>query len=250
LGVYTFGYNLILLPLSAINGAIGAYLFPKYSAMRERIAEIRPSYLGIIKITLSSLTPVIIIFSQFADIIIKYIWGEVWIEAIPIIQALCIVAFLGILIAPTGQLMKSFGKPEWLLGWSIFSVSLSSILIFIGIKNAGLIGVSFGLAFSCILSLPVIIAVLNKLIHVNVNSLFIPLKSIFMASIFMLVVFFTGKASGYTDSFALVVTTLFALLGYISLIMFLDECARNTVKLFFSGERRLVTLIKTYALVN
>lgn len=250
LGIYSFGSNLILTPIIAFNGAIGSYLFPKYSAMRDRIVETRSSYLGIMKLTLFLLFPVIIMFSQIVDILIKFVWGDVWIEAVPIIQVLCIVALLGTLIAPSGQLMKSFGKPEWLLYWSFFSASLSLILIFIGIKIAGLMGVAFGLIFSNILSLPIILTVLNRLIQVDIKTLFDQLKSILLASILVAMFFMFCRAFGYIELLSLGVITLIALFGYISLILIQDEFARKAVMLYISGERRVVVLMKAYAFDN
>ena len=247
LGIYIFGYNLVIVPIAALNAAIGTYLFPKYSAMQEKLSEVRFSYLRVMKLLLFSLIPIIIIFSQFAHLFINLIWGDAWNASIPTIQAFCALAILGCIVAPSGQLMKSFGRPDWLLYWSIFSATLSSILIFFGIKIAGLIGVSFALILSSILSLPVTMLVLKKLIGVDFRNILKLIFPICIASISMMLTFLISKYNGYDDLLSLSITTIISLGVFFLVIFSLEKSFQNTFKVFLSGERRIAHLIKIFA---
>lgn len=247
LGIYTFGYNLVMLPISSINAAIGTYLFPKYSAMQDKLSEVRFSYLRVMKLTFFSLAPLVIIFSQTVHVFVDLIWGDAWAEAIPTIQVLCALAILGCFVAPSGQLMKSFGRPDWLLYWSIFTILLSAILLFLGIKIAGLIGASLALLLSCVLSLPVVMLIIKQLIGVDFRKIIKLIGPIAIASISMLATFLVSKIQGYDGLLSLSITTFAALAIYLIVMVWFDKSAQNIAKLFCSGERRIVHLVRLFA---
>jgi Membrane protein involved in the export of O-antigen and teichoic acid len=236
-----------MLPISSINAAIGTYLFPKYSAMQDKLSEVRFSYLRVMKLTFFSLAPLVIIFSQTVHVFVDLIWGDAWAEAIPTIQVLCALAILGCFVAPSGQLMKSFGRPDWLLYWSIFTILLSAILLFLGIKIAGLIGASLALLLSCVLSLPVVMLIIKQLIGVDFRKIIKLIGPIAIASISMLATFLVSKIQGYDGLLSLSITTFAALAIYLIVMVWFDKSAQNTAKLFCSGERRIVHLVRLFA---
>lgn len=244
LGIYTFAYNLVLLPITSINSAIGAYLFPKYSAMQDEVNMVRSSYLSVLKLTLLCMAPFIIVFSQTAHIFVDLIWGDTWSEAIPTMKVLCALAIIGSFVAPSGQLMKSFGRPDWLLYWSIFTVILQGVLIYIGVKIVGLLGASLGLLLSCILSIPIVIFISNQLIGLSATLTIKLIGPIIMASVCMLLIFLGAEFYGYQGVVSLSVATMVAFIVYIIVLVCMDSSVKNTATLLRSGERRLVKLFK------
>lgn len=247
LGIYTFGYNLVILPINSINAAIGTYLFPQYSAMQDKISEIRFSYLKVMKFTLFCLSPLMIIFSQTAHIFVDLIWGDAWAESFQTIKVFCALAIFGSFIAPSGQLMKTFGKPNWLLYWSIFTVILSGILIFFGIKVAGLIGSSLGLLLSCVVSIPIIMLIIKNLIHVDAIEVIKLLRPIMIASTCALLVFFTSEFFGFYGLLSATFSSLLAFIVYLILFICLDSSAKNSFKSFLSGERSISKLFALFS---
>jgi len=244
LGIYTFAYNLVLLPITSINSAIGAYVLPRYPAMQDEVNMVRSSYLSVLKLTLLCMAPFIIVFSQTAHIFVDLIWGDTWSEAIPTMKVLCALAIIGSFVAPSGQLMKSFGRPDWLLYWSIFTVIIQGVLIYIGVKIAGLLGVSLGLLLSCILSIPIVIFISNQLIGLSATLTIKLIGPIIMASVCMLLIFLGAEFYGYQGVVSLSVSTMVAFIVYITILIFMDSSVRNTANLLLSGERSIVKLFK------
>jgi PST family polysaccharide transporter len=171
LGLYTFAFKFVIYPISTIVGAIGIYLFPKYSAMQENLRAINKSYLFVVKTINSIVIPLMVMIAFLSPIIIPTIWGEKWIPAVPLIQIFAVLSILQSFISPIGQLMKSLNRPGWLLNWSIFITILISIFIWLGVHYKGIVGATFGITAAYVLGLPVNYFIIHKLVHIKLRDI-------------------------------------------------------------------------------
>lgn len=172
LGVYTFAYNLVMLPVSTLVGAMGVYLFPKYSAMQENLQSINKSYLFVVKTISSAVMPVMVIVAFLSPIIIPFIWGTKWIQAVPLIQIFSVFAIIGAFVSPVGQLMKALNRPGWLFNWSVFITTVVFICMFLGIQYKGIIGAGLGITIAYALGVPIIYFIIHKLIRIGLRDIF------------------------------------------------------------------------------
>ncbi len=180
LGLYTFANKIVVYPISMFVGAIGNYLFPKFSKMQEDLISIRSSYLFINRVTNSVVTPLMVMFALLSPIFIPTVFGEKWIPSIPLIQMLTILGLITPWVSYVGQVMKALNRPGWLFNWSVFITILVSLLIWIGSTLLGIKGAAAGLVVAYILSLPVIFWILSKLIYSTTKEIlntFIPALS-------------------------------------------------------------------------
>jgi O-antigen/teichoic acid export membrane protein len=88
--------------------------------------------------------------------------GERWGEAAPVIQVLAAAALTQAIIAPVGQLMKGFGRPGWLITWSIGFTVLTGLALWAG-TAWGLVGASVGYVAAHVAALPAILWVAWRL---------------------------------------------------------------------------------------
>lgn len=171
LGLYTFAYNITILPISTFVGAIGNYLLPKFSRMQADLELVKSSYLFINKAINSVVAPLMVIVIFLSPILIPYIWGQKWIQAIPLIQIFAILAILQSLISPVGQLMKALNRPGWLFNWSVLITVVVLIFVWIGARYKGIVGATFGLTIAHILAVPIIFFIIRKLVHISTRDI-------------------------------------------------------------------------------
>jgi O-antigen/teichoic acid export membrane protein len=170
LGLYTFAYKFVVYPISMLSGAIGNYLFPQFSKIQDNLTSIKYSYLFISKATNCVVAPLMVIVMFLSPTLIPIIFGQKWIQAIPLIQIFSILGIIAPWTSYIGQEMKALNRPGWLFNWSIFITVVESLFICIGIYFKGIVGVSLGITAAYVFSIPVIFGIDNKLIQINVKE--------------------------------------------------------------------------------
>jgi teichuronic acid exporter len=246
LGIYSFAYTIVILPVNSMNAAIGNYMFAKYSQMQEYVTEVRWSFLNISRAAIFILAPIAVIVSQTAHLAVNLFLDDSWSDAIPTIQVLCALAVVGSFVAPSGQLMKSFGRSDWLLLWSVFTASLSGISVFLGVNTIGLLGASLGLVLAAVVSIPVIFKINRKLIGVTVGDTVGAVWPVGVAAAAMLLTLLLFKTLVSSTLISIALATVMAFAVFLLLVVCLDKAALCTVRLLLSGERRVAYLISSF----
>ncbi len=164
LGLYTFAFKVVVFPVSVFVGAIGNYLFPKYSKLQDNVKMIGESYGVILKIINTAVFPLLVLFVVGSPFFVPYVWGEKWVEAVPVMQILTLLAFVQSIISPVGQVMKALGRPQWLLRWSVYITLVVLLFIWYGATVYGLEGATWGITIAYITGLPVNLIILKRLI--------------------------------------------------------------------------------------
>ncbi len=182
LGLYTFAYRIIIFPVSSINNAVGAYLFPKFSRMQTDTAAIQSLYLHVLKSMSSIVIPAMLIVAWLSPIMVGPLFGEQWIPAIILIQLSSVIGITYPLISPVGNLMKALGHPEWLFNWSVFFTVVMTVCLYIG-SRTGVIGIGIGMAITYIAVLPIIYYITAKLIPINLTMIWKTFSSIIFAAL-------------------------------------------------------------------
>lgn len=222
LGLYTFAFKVAVQPISIVTGAIGGYLFPKYSMMQEDLSAIKKSYLFVNKVINSIATPLMVIIVLLSPILIPLIWGQKWIQTIPLIQVLAILGVLESLVSPVGQLMKALDRPGWLFNWSIVITVMVSIFIWVGTYYRGIIGATFGITTAYIIGLVVILFIIRKLVHISIHNILTSLIPSILSSLLMglLLFWILNSKMLLTDTKIFIGLFLSGLLYAICLILF------------------------------
>lgn len=229
IGLYVFASKIMLFPINSVLGAIGSYLFPKFSRMQEDLDSIKSTYLYANKLKSSIVAPLIVVAALSSSILIPLIFGQKWVPAVPLIQILAIGAFAQSLIFPVGQLMKALNRPGWLLMWSIFRASITSVFILLGTYQ-GIIGSTIGLSIAYVLFIPIAFIITIKLIHVGFkNILRTQLPSITAALLMGLLLRFVLKSDVFLLDLRVVIGLFFSLSLYLIILIWLDKAFMVTV---------------------
>ena len=217
LGLYTFAYKFVVYPVSMVTGAIGQYLFPKFSKIQNDLTSVKSSYLFITKATNSIVAPIMVIVIFLSPTLIPSIFGQKWSQAILLIQIFSILGIITPWISFAGQGMKALDRPGWLFNWSIFITVVASVFMLIGIYYKGIVGVTLGITVAYIFAIPVIFNIVNKLIHVNVSEILNSFFPSILSSLLAGLVLWIGKSKIFLNH-----TTSF--MGIIFIVLFYFVC--------------------------
>lgn len=185
IGVYTFAFRWTSLPITMFVGAIGIYLFPHYAAMQTDRANIKKSYLQVLRVTNALVLPLLIGIATLAPLALPLFWQDKWLAAIPVIQLLCLLAYAQAFISPVGQLQKALNKPNWLLWWSIGATVVITISLPLLAQRWGLIGASLVLVVVYWIGLPLNYATVKRLIDLSFSEIIRGLLPSILAGIVM-----------------------------------------------------------------
>ncbi len=176
LGLYTFAFKVVVFPVSLFVGAIGRYIFPKYSKLQDHVEAIEESYGFILKVINTAIFPLLVLIVVGSPFFVPYVWGDKWGEAVPVMQILALLAFVQSIISPVGQVMKALGRPQWLLRWSLYITLVVMMFVWYGATIHGLKGATWGITMAYVTGVPVNLYILKRLIGLRpvgvVNALY------------------------------------------------------------------------------
>lgn len=171
MGMYTFAFKWTALPIATFVGAVSVYLFPLFSKMQKEKSSITDAYILTVKSINVVIVPVLVGIILLAPIVVPLIWGDTWLQAIPLIQIFCILALAHSLLSPVGQVLKALNKPSWLLLWSIGFTVLAAIALPLAAHYYDIIGAAWAMTGIYIISLPINFIMLQKLINLRVRDI-------------------------------------------------------------------------------
>ncbi|SNR74773.1 polysaccharide transporter, PST family/lipopolysaccharide exporter [Lutibacter agarilyticus] len=146
LGVYNVAKNLVSKPSTIINPVITKVTFPVMSKISEDTKKLREVYLKTVSYLTLVNTPIYLLIALFAQPIVVLMFGEVWVEAIPIVQILAIGFLLKSIGNPAGSLLLSKGKANIAFYWNLITFLLYPTFILYGSKY-GINGIAFSFVF-------------------------------------------------------------------------------------------------------
>ena len=175
LGYYSFAFNIMYMPVKRIADIFRDILFPSFSKLKNEPEKLIIGYLKSLRLIMMVSFPLMLIISFNCKIIILTIFGEKWIEATQIISILSIGGAFQSITQFGDIIFTSLGSPEKTIYISLSRILGTIFSILIGIQF-GIIGVSYFLTISKILSFLFILYLLHKQISLKFNSLFEQIK--------------------------------------------------------------------------
>lgn len=145
LGLYTRAYSVMLQPVKQITWILGRVMFPALSRIQDDIPRTKSGVLRaqrlIALITMPMMAGLIVVAEDF----VLVVFGEQWIEMVPILQILCLVALIQPMTETSDWIYRSQGRTDISFRWGIF-VGVASIISFIIGLNWGVQGVAIAYA--------------------------------------------------------------------------------------------------------
>jgi O-antigen/teichoic acid export membrane protein len=130
LGFYYFAFNAGLgISLNIINVLVWP-LFPHLCAARGDLKQLKQKYFSSLKTIASVIVPLVLLQSSLAPFYVPIIFGEQWVEAIPILILICLSALPRPFASAAAMLLQSVDKSRLNLYWSfIFTGFFAAALV-------------------------------------------------------------------------------------------------------------------------
>jgi len=144
LGYYSRAYNLMLLPVRQISGAINRVLLPTFSIIKIDKQKVWQNYSRVLSLTAFIVFPLMGFGYLFARELIIILYGHKWLNMVPIFKGLCFLGSIQSIAVYCGSIFSSQAKTYMQLKLGLFTKPLMIIGIVLGLYSNGVMGVVWG----------------------------------------------------------------------------------------------------------
>jgi lipopolysaccharide exporter len=134
LGLYSRAWTLAYMPISIFVSSAQGVLFTASSKTQDDLEQVRKLFLGVFSIFGQLLFPYTIFIALEADAIIRLVYGEKWLSAIPFFAILAVAMPFFSLMAIQGPILAGIGKPQIELKIQWITVAFMVIILLIAIN--------------------------------------------------------------------------------------------------------------------
>ncbi len=131
-GIFSRGQGLIKLFQSSFIGAIAPVIHSEFAELLRKDKEVAPTYYKSIEYVTAITWPANIFIAIFSEEIILILFGDQWVEAAPIVTALCFPAIIWSLFAFSSKVLIASGEAAKILRIIIVVESLRIVCTFVG----------------------------------------------------------------------------------------------------------------------
>lgn len=131
LGIYNLVYQIVTIPVLKINPILTRVAFPVFSKHQRNTTALNDGFLHMTKLLGLVTFPMLMGLTAVANVFIQSVFGEKWMEAVPILQIMAIVGILRVLMNPNGSVILAKGKANIAFYWD------AGVLILYGLSLWG-----------------------------------------------------------------------------------------------------------------
>ena len=154
LGLYKKAYDLLLLPITRINGPLSTVVLPALSRLQDNPEKFRRFYTIALRLMVSFSAPLVVFCYASASDLVAVILGKQWVGAVPIFKALGPAAFVGTLNVAGSWILISLGntRRQFKITLMIGSGVIVSFVVGLPYGPIG-VAVAYSVA-SCVMRIP------------------------------------------------------------------------------------------------
>ena len=178
LGIYTLAYRLPDLLIINTLGVLAAVFFPAFSSIQNQPDVLRRSFLAATRYVQLLVTPLCLGMFIAADPIIRVIFGDQWLQSIPIMQVLSLYALALSIGFHVGDVYKAIGRPDILLKLALPILVIRLTALWIGAQYS-LIGIAIGHLVAAIIEVFLRAVVTINVIKVSLGEMLKQLTAFF-----------------------------------------------------------------------
>lgn len=157
LGIYQQAYKISTLPVSEVGEVFNKVTFPIYVNLKEDSKRLKQAFLKTLLIISLLVLPFGFLVFKFPIEIIRFVLGESWISAAPVLQLLAIYGSIKAISNSFFSLFLGIGKQEVVTYITLFSAVCLIAILYPLISIFGLLGAGYATIIATLLSIPVLI---------------------------------------------------------------------------------------------
>ncbi|WP_313079874.1 MOP flippase family protein [Atlantibacter sp.] len=143
-GGFNLAWNLAVVPPAKLNPIITRVLFPAFAKMQEDTLRLRVNFYKLISLVGIINFPALLGLLVVSERVVPLLFGEKWIDIVPVLQLLCMVGLLRAVGNPVGSLLMATSRVDLSFKFNVFKTFLFIPAIIVGGKINGVIGVTLG----------------------------------------------------------------------------------------------------------
>ncbi|MEW6401726.1 MAG: lipopolysaccharide biosynthesis protein [Chloroflexota bacterium] len=214
LSIYSLAYRLPEMLLIGNLWVMAGVIFPAFSTLQGQLDEMRRGFLASVRIVELFAMPVCLGLVIAADPVVRVLFGEQWLEAIPVLRVLAVYAWVYSIGYHVGNVYKAIGRPEILLKLSVIALPVLIASLLVG-SRFGLIGIAYGLLFAVVIRRILSINMAIRFVKVTLVDIVREIKPAALGTLMMtpatlVVLYLTSQANPFLR------LTLVALSGVVS----------------------------------
>lgn len=188
LGVYALAFQLANLITSNVVFLVNDIFLPLFSKVKGDVERLKQLYARMIKFLGFISFPLITALAIAADPIVYHVYGGKWMDAVLPFQILCIFALGRSMSSPSSSLFSAVGRPDLGFKFALYFTPVFLASVFLG-SQFGIIGVAVSTSLARILGSIVSLYLSLKLIHLQLPDLFKLIKSNFLSTLMLMLIF-------------------------------------------------------------
>jgi PST family polysaccharide transporter len=170
MGIYTLAFQLPEMLILSLFWVIADVLFPAFASIQDQREKLVQGVLSTIRYLELVITPLALGLCVAADPIIRVVFGEQWLDAIPIMQILAIYALVQSIGFNFGDVYKAIGKPEISIKITVPVMIFRLFALWVG-AQFGLIYVAVAHLVSVIIEVIVRIIVATRVLKITFGDI-------------------------------------------------------------------------------
>jgi O-antigen/teichoic acid export membrane protein len=169
LGLYTVGYQLLLIIIRLVTEVTNTVAFPAFSRLQHEPERMRRAFYKVTQYTSVLSFPVFIGLALVSPEIVPAVFGAKWAQSIPVMQVLSIIGILQSVLFFNGSVLRASGKPNW--EFAIMGLNaLCSIIGFLVAVRWGIVAVAASFVITGYLIAPVSYMAVRKQIQIDFRT--------------------------------------------------------------------------------
>lgn len=170
LGLYGAASELSQMAVSELSAPINRAVFSDYSRKAGDIAELKAGYLRASGTIWLIAIPVAAGLGILAPFAVRILFGEKWLDAVPIVQVLCAASVITLMVENTHYVLMAVGKPKWVTAIEAIRTAAVVAALFVLIPEFGLIGAAYTQLLCAALITPVYLLVTTRLLGITMGQ--------------------------------------------------------------------------------
>jgi O-antigen/teichoic acid export membrane protein len=224
LSIYTLAYRLPEMLLIGNLWVMGGVVFPAFSTIQDKPKELQRGFLASVRIVELIAVPICLGLLIAADPIVRVVFGEQWLEAIPVLRVLAIYAWVYSLGYHVGGFYKAIGRPDILLKLSILTLIIIIPALLIGARF-GIIGVAIGHLIAILIRRIVSLGLATRFVNVTLADILGQLRSSLLAAFVMAPITFgiSYLTAGLNPFLQLIFIVLSGAISYLGVLWWIEK---------------------------
>ena len=143
LGFYNRADTLKQLPVTNLSNALNKVTFPLFSKIKDNDEKLKEVYSRLMKVVVFIITPILSIMIVLADPLIRFVYTEKWLPAVPYFQVLAVAGILHPIHSYNLNILKVKGRSDLFLVLEIVKKVMIIIVLIVSLRY-GIMGLIWG----------------------------------------------------------------------------------------------------------